>query len=176
MGPIRRLTSIALPIITLTALGTAAPAAPASAASSTSCTFEFEAIASPGLSTSGSSGTVGTDKDGTAACDGPVNGKQPTGQGSSSYKGNYGTKDPDTCQDGGEGVGVMTLTFPTSDGTVKIDDKEAFTYAAFKAGTAFSGEFKGEHMTGTFEVQPIDGDCASKPVTRYLVKGKGTLS
>jgi hypothetical protein len=31
-------------------------------------------------------------------------------------------------------------------------------------------------MSGTFEAQPIDGDCASKPVTKFRVKGKGTLS
>ena len=31
-------------------------------------------------------------------------------------------------------------------------------------------------MSGTFEVQPIDGDCASKPVTKFHVKGKGTLN
>jgi hypothetical protein len=176
MDPIRRLTATALPIITVLALGTIATGPAGGAASGTSCTFEVDVVASPGLSTSGSSGTVGSEKDGTAACNGPVNGKQPSGPGTVGFKGRYGTKDPDTCQAGGEGDGVLTLTIPTSDGSQKIDNKETYTYGAFKAGTAFSGEFKGDRMSGTFEVQPIDGDCASKPVTKFRVKGKGTLT
>jgi len=31
-------------------------------------------------------------------------------------------------------------------------------------------------MSGTFDVQPQDGDCASKPVTKFRVKGKITLN
>jgi len=175
MHRVRRLTAMALPVVSLIALSSTTTGPPAGAAEGTKCTFEFEAVASPGLNTQGSSGTVRTEKDGTIACDGPVGGKQPAGPGRTSYDGRYGTKDPDTCQTGGEGAGVMSMTIPTSDGQVKIDDKQTFAYGAFKAGTAFSGEFTGEHMSGTFEVQPLDGDCASKPVTRYQVKGKGIL-
>ncbi|HKN92372.1 MAG TPA: hypothetical protein VJ622_19080 [Acidimicrobiia bacterium] len=176
MDPIRRLTATALPIITVLTLGTTTTGPAAGAASGTSCTFELDVVASPGLSTSGSSGTVGSEKEGTAACAGPVNGKQPSGPGTSAFKGRYGTKDPDTCQSGGEGDGVFTFTIPTSAGYEQIDNKETYTYGAFKAGAPFSGEFKGDRMSGTFDVQPTDGDCASKPVTKFHVKGKGTLT
>jgi hypothetical protein len=149
---------------------------PVRAAGATTCTFEDDVVAAPGLTTQSSSGTVRNEKDGTFACDGPVNGKQPTGPGTSSFDGRYGTKDGDTCQGGGEGDGIFTLTIPTSAGVEHIKNTETYDYGAFKAGTAFSGTFKGDHLSGTFDVQPIDGDCASKPVTKFHVKGKGTLN
>ena len=176
MNPIRRLTTIALPILTVMALGTTATGPPARAASGTACTFEDDVVASPGLTTQGSSGSVASEKEGKAACDGPVNGKQPSGPGTYSFKGRYGTKDPDTCQAGGEGDGVATWVIPTSTGYERVEVKLTYTYGAFKAGAPFSGEFKGDRMSGTFEVQPTDGDCASKPVTKFHVKGKGTLT
>ena len=176
MNRVRRLTAVAIPIISLMALGTTATGPSAGAAEGTTCTFDDVVVASPGLTTSGSSGTVQSEKDGKAACDGPVNGKQPTGPGTYSFKGTYGAKDPDTCQNGGEGEGVASWAIPVSDGVEKFQVKLTYTYGAFKAGAPFSGEFKGDKMSGTFDVQPIDGDCASKPVTKFSVKGKGTLA
>ena len=154
------------------------PTAPANGASApTHCTFEHEVVASPGLSTSPSSGTITTNGEtGTFACDGPVSGKQPTGPGKSGSEGRYGTKGADTCQSGGEGDAVMSMTIPTSGGPEHIKNTIIFEYGAFNAGAPFSGTFRGDRMSGTLEVTPIDGDCASKPVTRYQVKGKGTLN
>jgi hypothetical protein len=91
------------------------------------------------------------------------------------FESHYGTKDGDTCQSGGEGDSVMSMTIPTSSGPEHIKNTFTFEYGAFKAGAPFSGTFKGDRMSGTFDVQPMDGDCASKPVTKYHVKGKGTL-
>lgn len=171
------LTKRMLPAITLLLLSVPViPSPPASAASATQCTFEHEIVASPGLSTSPTSGTITTNGEtGTFACDGPVNGQQPTGTGTSGSEGRYGTKGADTCQSGGEGEAVMSMTIPTSGGAEHVKDTVAFEYGAFKAGAPFSATFKGDRMSGSMEVTPIDGDCASKPVTRYLVKGKGTL-
>src|ERR1051325_9165093 len=91
------------------------------------CTFEGDVTASPGLTTSPSSGTDTTNGEtGTIACDGRVNGRQPTGQGTWGLEGRYGTKDPDTCQSGGEGDAVMPITIPTSSGPEHI--KNTFTY------------------------------------------------
>ena len=143
----------------------------------THCTWQFDVVAAPGLSTNPSSGTVTTNGEtGTSSCDGPVNGNNPTGAGRSGYDGRYGTKNPDTCQSGGEGAGTFTITIPTSAGDQRISDADnTYTYGAFKAGAPFSGEFKGSRMSGTFDVQPLDGDCASKPVTKFRVNGKITL-
>ncbi len=172
------LTKRMLPAITLLLLSVPAiPATPASGASPTQCTFEHDVVASPGLSTSPSSGTVTTNGEtGTFVCDGPVNGKQPTGPGTSGTEGRYGTKGADTCQSGGEGDAVMSMTIPTASGAEHITNTGSFDYGAFKAGAPFSATFTGDRMSGTMEVTPIDGDCASKPVTRYHVKGKGTLN
>ena len=163
------LAALAVPTTALTSAG--------AADSGTPCTFEADVVASPGVSTSPSSGSVnGPAEDSTITCAGPVNGKQPTGPGTMAAEARYGTKDPDTCQSGGEGEGVHSITIPTSDGTERISNKFTYTYGAFKtAGAPFSGTFDGDRMSGTMEVTPIDGDCASKPVTKYHVKGKGTL-
>jgi hypothetical protein len=158
---------------TFTATGVPAGAA----GSGTTCTFEADVSAAPGLTTSPTSGTVhGDDKDSTITCDGPVNGQQPTGPGAMGLEGRYGTRDPDTCQGGGEGDGVHTITVPTSRGAEHIRNTFTYTYGAFKAGTPFSGTFQGDRYSGTFEVTPLDGDCASKPVTKFHVKGKGILN
>jgi hypothetical protein len=155
----------------------ATPAAPARAAAGTTCTFDIDVVASPGLSTSPSSGTVASKgEDGTSACNGPVNGHQPSRPGTVGFDGRYGTKDGDTCQSGGEGDGIFSFTIPTSAGAEHIKNTETYDYGSFKAGAPFSGTFKGDRMSGTFEVQPIDGDCASSPVTKFHVKGRGTLN
>jgi hypothetical protein len=172
------LTKRMLPAITLLLLSAPViPAAPASGASgATQCTFEHEVVASPGLSTSPTSGTITTNGEtGTFACDGPVNGKQPTGTGTSGSEGRYGTRGGDTCQSGGEGDAVRSMTIPTAGGPERIKNTVTYEFGAFKAGAPFSARFTGDRMSGTMEVTPIDGDCASKPVTRYRVTGKGTL-
>jgi hypothetical protein len=176
MSRVRRLTAGALSLVTVLAFGTTTTSPAAHAAEGTTCTFEGDYTASPGLSASGSSGDVGTNPDGKVTCNGRVNGKEPTGPGTYSTKARYGTKDPDTCQSGGEGEGVSIYSIPVSDGVERIEVRFGYTYGAFKSGAPFSGEFKGERMSGTFTVQPVDGDCASKPVTKYHLKGTGTLS
>lgn len=168
-------------LLAITALLLSAPAIPAAPASGagagSQCTFENDVVASPGLSTNPSTGTITTNGEtGTITCDGPVNGKQPTGPGKVGSEGRYGTKDPDSCQTGGEGNAVMSITVPTSAGAEHIKNTFTYDYGAFKAGAPFSGTFTGDRMSGTFDVQPMDGDCASKPVTKFHVKGKGTLS
>ena len=171
---VRRMSLIiALALVSGPAISTAT-----AASGGTQCTWEFDVVASPGLSTNPSSGTVVTNGEtGTSSCDGPVNGSKPTGPGKSGYDGRYGTKDPDTCQSGGEGAGTFTITVPTSAGDQRISDADnTYTYGGFKAGSPFSGEFKGSRMSGTFDVQPLDGDCASKPVTKFRVNGKITLN
>lgn len=166
-----------LPITVLLLSAPLIPAAASGANAATQCTFEHEVVASPGLSTSPTSGTITTNGEtGNFACDGPVNGKQPTGTGTSGSEGRYGTRGADTCQSGGEGDAVMSMTIPTSGGAEHITNSVTYEYGAFKAGAPFSATFKGDRMSGSMEVQPIDGDCASKPVTRYRVKGKGTFN
>ena len=143
----------------------------------THCTWVFDVVGDPGLSTNPTSGTVVTNGEtGTAACDGPVNGNKPSGAGTAGYDGKYGTKDGDTCQSGGEGGGTFSITIPTSAGAQQIKDTDnTYDYGAFNAGAPFSGNFKGKRMSGTFDVQPLDGDCASKPVTKFRVTGKLTI-
>ena len=63
------------------------------------------------------------------------------------------------------GLGAADLIFTDPPYNV---DYEGYTADALK--------IKGDRMSGTFDVQPTDGDCASKPVTKFHVKGKGTLT
>ena len=155
----------------------ATAAAPASsAAAGTPCTFEYDAIASPGLSSSPSSGTVTTNGEtGTATCNGPVNGKEPTGPGKIGSDGRYGIKSGATCQSGGDGAGTTTFTIPTSSGDEHVTIRYTATFGGLKNGV-FSGQYEGDRMSGTYDATPQDGDCVSRPVTKFHVKGKGTLT
>lgn len=168
-----------LVVITLGLLSTSASSVvPVGATGAkTACTFEHDVFASPGLTTSPSSGTVTSKGEtGTVTCNGPVNGKQPTGPGKFGFEGRYGTKDGDTCQSGGEGEGTQSLAIPTSGGVEHVKNTGTFTYGAFKGEAPISGAFQGDTMTGTFDADPMEGDCASKPLTKVRVRGKGTLN
>ena len=154
----------------------AMPAGQASGAGGTPCTFEYDAIISPGLSSSPSSGTIKTDGErGTITCNGPVNGKQPTGPGTFGVDARYGTKGGATCQSGGDGDGVLAFTIPTSDGAEHVTSKFTFTFGRLQDGL-FSAQYEGDRMSGTAEALPQDGDCASRPVTKVHAKGKGMLT
>jgi hypothetical protein len=124
-------------------------------AESMSCTAEGDFVVNPGLSQSPSSGTYGTEEPGNLDCKGR--------KGTIEVSGNYGTKDPDTCSSGGEGVGRATYNF--ADGKSVSDDAIAFTYGPFQGG-ALGGSWKGARSSGTFEITSLEGDCVSKPITR----------
>jgi hypothetical protein len=125
-------------------------------AQSLSCTAEGDFVVDPGLSTSPSSGTYGSDQPGTLNCKGGEKGTiLPSGK--------YGTKDPDTCGSGGEGAGKVVFTF--ADGKTVTDDTVEFTYGPFQGG-ALGGSWKGSRSSGTFEVTSTDGDCVTRPITK----------
>lgn len=149
-------------------------AAPIQAAEGTRCTFDFVISFSPGISMSPTTGThTGT---GPVTCDGLVNGQQPTGAGTLSDDGRYGTKDPDTCS-GGEGDGFDTIKLPTAGGTETIISEYTYTNgdSVPTHGGLGAGQFKGTHFTGTFEFTPLEGDCITAPVTKARVFGEGVL-
>jgi len=128
---------------------------PVIAENTMSCTAEADFTITPGLSTNPSSGTFTTgDKPGTLDCKGG-------GKGTIAFSGKYGTKDPDSCSSGGEGIATDTYTF--ADGS-KISDDIEFTYGPFQGG-ALGGSYKGPKSSGTFEVTSIEGDCVTKPLT-----------
>jgi hypothetical protein len=154
----------------------AMPAGQARAAGGTPCTFEYDGVISPGLSSSPSSGTLTSNgESGTITCNGPVNGKQPTGPGKFGVDARYGTKGGATCQSGGDGDGVANFTIPTSSGAEHVTSHFTYTFGGLQNGL-FSAQFEGDRLSGTAEVTPQDGDCASRPVTKVHQKGKGTLS
>jgi len=156
----------------------AMPAGPARGAGGTPCTFEYDAVISPGLSSSPSSGTIksnGEGETGTITCNGPVNGKQPTGPGTFGVDARYGTNGGATCQSGGAGDGVATFTIPTSSGAEHLTNHFTYSFGGLQNGLV-SARFDGDRMSGTAEVTPQEGDCASKPMTKAHAKGKGTLS
>jgi hypothetical protein len=113
---------------------------------------------------------------GTITCSGPVNGKQPTGAGRDGFQGHYGTKGGDTCQGGGAGDGVNLITVPTSGGDQTITNTITYTYGPLQSGGVFSGQFQGDHFTGTFDARPGGvATCTTTPMTKFHVTGKGTL-
>ena len=164
-----------LPVTAFTLALLFAPGVPVQAEQGTRCTFDWEATLSPGLSMTPTTGTHGGT--GPLTCHGPVEGQQPTGSGTVTDDGRYGTKDPDSCASGSEGDGTDTLKIPTAAGIVTVVSK--FTYTAGDRvptkGGMVAGSFTGSRFTGTFELTPLEGDCISKPVTKVRVIGEGIL-
>jgi hypothetical protein len=133
----------------------------------THCFIDKDDTLSPGLSVKPTSGTVVTPAPGIIECHGKVNGFDPTGDGQVTEDARYGTKDPDTCQDGGEGEGKYVVTIPTSGGVQKFVATFTFTYGEPSThGGVVAGRVTGDGMHGTFDVTPKEGDCVTKPVTR----------
>jgi hypothetical protein len=149
------------------------PAPAARAASKTNCRFTSAIALEPGLSVVPSAGTFSSGGEtGTVTCDGPVRGIVPTGPGTLGVDGRYGTKDPDTCF-AGEGEGRFSFTFPTASGTGKRSN--VFTFSFSLVGLSPSG-FSGDGFGGGFDnVEPEEGDCIVRPVTKIIVKGHGTI-
>jgi hypothetical protein len=134
------------------------------------CVNVHDLTISPGLSIQGSSGTF-RETSGTMECRGPINGRTPTGVGSYQDRGRYGTNDPDTCQEGGEGEAVFSSIVPTADGDQVLTAAYTFTYGDLTSHPgAVSGEFRAEGVRGTFEATPLEGDCVITPLTRVRVK------
>jgi hypothetical protein len=130
------------------------------------CFIDQDDTLSPGLSLQGSSGAVATPAPGIIECHGKINGADPTGDGQVTEEARYGTKDPDTCQSGGEGDGKIRITIPTSAGVQKFVASFTFTYGEPSThGGVVAGRFQGDGFHGTFDVTPKQGDCVSKPVT-----------
>lgn len=144
---------------------------PATAQQPTHCVGEFDVTISPGLSNSPSSGTFTTNGEtGSITCDGPVNGYQPTGVGHRGEQGNYGINGPDTCASGGEGDMALSFTIPTTGGDQRITDTGTFTYGPLEGGGTYGGTYTSKRMRSTFQVTPLEGDCATSPITRAHVR------
>jgi hypothetical protein len=99
-----------------------------------------------------------------------------TGPGTFSGHGRYGTKDPDTCGGGGEADGPQFLAIPTTGGIQRITNEHFSTFGPLRGGGVVGGEFIGPRFSGTFQAQPIKGDCISAPVTKVHFSVKGTLT
>lgn len=148
-------------------------AAPIEAEQGTHCSFEFVVTLTPGfLMMEPSSGTHGGT--GPATCDGPVNGKQPTGAGTLS---DYGAYDASTCPSG-KGSGVDTIKIPTADGIETVVSNYTFTSGGklptHGRGLA-GGEFEGDRFSGSFEFMPLEGDCITTPLIKAKVFGEGII-
>jgi hypothetical protein len=167
--------TIVLALLALTVTTIGSPGRTVRAASATACTYEADLTLAPGLSTSPSSGTFTSNGEtGTMSCNGPVNGKPPSGPGKIGFSGHYGTKSGETCQSGGGGDYTTSYTIPTSSGPQHVTDSGTFTYGGIQGGV-FSGQFQGARMTGTFQVRPTQGDCLTAPMTKIHESGKSAL-
>ena len=162
--------------VSLTVFGSGVAVAPVDAAEGTHCTGSFIIILDPGLSMEPSTGKHYSESPGTLDCKGPVNGHDPTGAGTLSEDGPYGTDDPDTCQSGGEATGTDRLTVPTAGGTQQIDSLFTATFGRISNKNGFfGGEFTGSRFSGSFKLEVLEGDCVSSPVTKARVNFEGLI-
>lgn len=168
-----RIKLIGFTVVLLTPIGMLQAAAQEEV---TRCTFELDIILDPGLSMNPSTGMHYSARPGMLECHGPVNGRQPTGAGTVSEDGPYGTVDPDSCMSGGEATGTDRLTVPTADGPQKINSEFTATYGKLSNKNGiFGGEFTGTRFTGSFTFRVLEGDCVTSPITKVRVTGEGVI-
>jgi hypothetical protein len=157
------------------ALALLAPVGRVEAQPKTNCEAKADFDFKPGFWRDGNSGTWTTNGEtGTVTCDGPVNGKKPTGPGTYGAYGNYGTKDPDNCSNA-EGVFHNSITVPTADGPQTVTNQGDWVVGAFRGNGAFGGAFTGETADGTFDGTPKQGDCVTTPMTKMGIVLHWTL-
>jgi hypothetical protein len=170
-----RFRLIGLPVVVVTSVFFIPPEN-LQAAQGTECTFTVPIVITPGISETPSSGSFYTPggESGDGRCNGPVGGEDPTGSGTFSADGRYGTGGPVTCSSGGKGWGVHSMTFPTSSGTVNVKSAWTMDFGGLKNGI-LRGTFEGDYFSGTFEVRPTKGDCFTSPVTEEITVLKGIL-
>jgi hypothetical protein len=127
----------------------------------------------PGLSVQGSSGTF-ENRGGTLDCDGPFLGIEPTGPGSFYDTGSYGTRDPDTCQSGGEATGYIVFTFPTAAGDQSVRSVYTLVYGGLSkipTDGLLAVRVESDDWVAEGSATPIEGDCVARPVTRVRDQG-----
>lgn len=161
-------------LLLLAVVGVLAPGEPAGAADEVHCVNTHDVTLSPGVSIRDSAGSIDVIPVQTMECDGPMDGRKPTGAGwYGEETGRYGTENPDSCQAGGEGDGVFFATIPTSDGDLELRAPYAYTFGDMTANPGYvSGEFSGEGVRGAFKLVPVEGDCVSGPITRVRVNAE----
>ena len=157
-------------LMLVSVLGAGGPPA-AWSRSDPTCTFTATLTLDPGLSSvvpsSGKFETAPGDE-GTYRCRSPFGfGGETTGQ-ATGY-GRYGTRDDDSCSDGGEGDGRLRLY----DNRSSRSGSFTFTYSPFSSDGVSMGEFRGDRFEGTFTLKVVDGDCLPTKVTRVQLDGKG---
>ncbi len=139
--------------------------APAEAQQGTKCTGTFDVSLSPGIGSEPSSGSFNSGGEtGTISCDGG-------GKGTAGVDGRYGTKDGDTCSDGGEGWGVQSFTM----GKDNLKNSITFEFGGLSGGLV-NGTFDGDHFSGTFTFTPTKGDCVTTPATEGRVNFEGVMA
>lgn len=148
-------------LVTLIALALSAAVVPhAEAAGALECNITIPGITvDPGLSTEPNSGVFHTHTEkGTIDCgDG--------GQGTIGLDGRYGTADPDSCQGGGEGWGVFSITLNGE----QFKDTASFKFGTNTDGTD-TGQIDGERLSGTYTFTGDEGNCVTSPITVGTVK------
>jgi hypothetical protein len=159
---------------TLVALALAGtPAIARASSTATNCQAQTSFRAAPGLGLiKGTRGRVSL-HDGSFNCDGPVQGRQPTGPGTFSGSSHYGIERPASCATGGDGKGVMHLVLPTKQGTLRLDSPFTYTFSAVGRSGLGSGKFQGDYFSGAFTA--TEGNCVTSPGTAGNVTFKGTM-
>ncbi len=170
-----RVVVFSVTAVVVASLHVAGPA-PARAQQETVCAFTFEAAVSPGLTASAGKGTWTTNGDtGTVDCNGPVNGKQPTGTGRLAVDAIYGesSAEGDTCA-GGAGRGRYSFSLPTATGPVTVADDFTYRYGRIPPpGQPGLAEFRSRKWSGTVEIVPTKGNCFETPMTAFKASGRG---
>jgi hypothetical protein len=150
---------------------------PVSGDSQTTCRGVHDVTLTPGFSIQTGSGTF-VHHNGTVECTGPVNGYKPAGAGTTDAYGDYhGVSCASAVTRDGSANEVFTMDIPSASGVQRVVSHLLVTFTGRPGthGGLVEGQFTGDHMSGTFEATPLEGDCVSRPLSRVHITFESVL-
>lgn len=135
----------------------------AAAAGGPKCALHKDDVIQPGLTLQQADIAYRTPVTASINCTGEANGHKITKPGTFAEAGQGKAAN---CL-GGAGNGTFTIVVPTDAGPQTITRSYTFDYSALPArGGLLGGKLSGDGFTGTIDMFPVQGDCATRPMTR----------
>jgi hypothetical protein len=154
-------------VLTLVLGNLLAPSAPgtahAAAADGPKCALHKDDDIEPGLTLQKADIAYRTPVTASITCIGEANGHRITKPGTFTEDGRGKAAN---CL-GGEGSGTFVIVVPTDAGPQTITRGYTFDYTALpERGGLLGGKLSGDGFRGTIDMFPVQGDCATRPLTR----------
>jgi hypothetical protein len=147
----------------LLAPGVSSAAIPAGPAGGLRCALHKDDLIDPGLTLQNADIAYRTPEPAPISCTGEINGRKVTRLGTFTEVG----KGKGASCLRGAGGGAFTIVVTTDAGPQTINRSYTYDYTALSGRDGLlGGKLSGDGLHGTYDIFPVQGDCAARPMTR----------